>query len=202
MTMTTTPRTWLTGLGLVAVACGGTGAPTGSTAGPVTANPAAVARARGDRAGDGTDRFGPLEVGADYLSYRRVTPEPFLSAVHGDRWVDVYVNEVGADAYLDNGEMPVGSIVVKTSWQDEAGAPSTVPGPLYIMERRPAGYAPEHGDWYFAIHWANPTPDQAGTLGGPLYWRGRSARVAYCYDCHDNYDRGLGGLVPSSVVPR
>ena len=27
---------------------------------------------------------------------------------------------------LDNGEMPVGSIVVKTSWQDEAGAPSTI----------------------------------------------------------------------------
>lgn len=50
--------------------------------------------------GDPDSRFGPLEVGADYLHYRRVTAKPFLSLVHGNRWVHVFVNEIGADAYL------------------------------------------------------------------------------------------------------
>jgi hypothetical protein len=73
---------------------------------------------------------------------------------------------------------------------------------VFVMEKRAPGYSPEHGDWYFAIHWAEPTPDQRKALGGPIYWRGSSPRVAYCYDCHDSYDRSLGGLVPSSQLPR
>lgn len=153
-------------------------------------------------AADRESTFGPIEVGADYPSYRRVTETPFLSLVHGNRWVHVWVNEIGAAAYLDGSAMPTGSIIVKSSWEDDHGKPSAIEGPLYIMERRPAGYAPEHEDWYFALHWSEPTPDQAKALGGPIYWRGSSPRVAYCSDCHDGYDRGLGGLTPSSLLPR
>ncbi|MCE9575557.1 MAG: cytochrome P460 family protein [Deltaproteobacteria bacterium] len=152
--------------------------------------------------GDAESRFGPLEVGADYLTYRKLTPEPFLSKVHGNRWVDVYVNEVGADAYLNNGEIPDGTIVVKTSWQDDDGAPSRVAGPIYIMQKRPVATSPEHDGWYFAIHWADPPPEDRKRFGGPIYWRGSSPRAAFCWECHDSYDRSLGGLVPSSVLPR
>ena len=92
--------------------------------------------------------------------------------------------------------------MVKTSWQDDHGRPSSVVGPLFIMEKRAAGYAPEHDDWYFAIHWANPPAAEARQLGGPIYWRGKSKRAAYCWECHDLYDRRLGGLTPSSQLPR
>jgi hypothetical protein len=147
--------------------------------------------------------YGPLEVGADYATYRKVTDAPYLSLVHGNRWVHVYVNELGADAYLDGSEMPVGSIVVKTSVEgDEHGQPTLVPGPLYVMEKRAPGFAPDHGDWFFAIHWADPTPPMRKSLGGPIYWRTPSPRADYCSDCHDGYDRGLGGLTPSSQLPR
>ena len=148
------------------------------------------------------DRFGPLDVGADFATYRKLTRRPFLSRVHGNRWVDVYVNERGADAYLSGAPIPVGTIIVKRSWQDDDGRPSTVAGPIYVMEKRAPGYFPAHDDWFYGIHWAAPPPDEARRYGGPIYWRGKSPRAAYCWDCHDDYDRGLGGLVPSSVVPR
>jgi hypothetical protein len=148
------------------------------------------------------DRYAPLDVGADYLRYRKLTTEPFQSLDHGSRWVDVYVNEIGADAYLSGASIPVGTIVVKTSWQNDHGQPSSVAGPIFVMEKRAKGYWPERDDWYFAIHWADPPPADAAKLGGPVYWRGKSARAAYCWECHDSYDRHLGGLVSSTQLPR
>jgi len=162
---------------------------------PAVSSPATAAAAA-------ADGFEPLGIGADYPSYRKLTPTRFKSRVHGNRWVDVYVNEIGADAYLDGGDIPVGTTVVKASWEDADGKPSDFAGPTYVMRKEAPGYAPEHDDWYYAIHWARPTPEQAQLLGGPIYWQGASPRVAYCYDCHDSYDRSLGGLVPSSVLWR
>lgn len=148
-------------------------------------------------------RFGPLEVGANAEDLRRVTEAPYLSRVHGDRWVHVYVSNPGADAYVSGAPIPVGTVIVKASWESGAdGKPSSTEGPIFVMEKRAPGYAPEHDDWWYAIHWAEPTPAQRARLGGPIYWRGRSPKVAYCADCHDGYDRGLGGLVPTSVLER
>jgi len=153
------------------------------------------------RGGDREAAYGPLEVGADFARYRKVSPAPFRSLAHGDRWVEVYVNAIGADAYVSTGAIPVGTVVVKTSWQNEGGRPGPAPGPMFVMEKRAPGYDPEHGDWFYAIHWARPVGRFA--KAGPIYWRGRSPRVAYCYDgCHEAYDRGLGGLIPSSLLPR
>jgi hypothetical protein len=178
-------------------ACGGPRGTRGERAVATTAHTAA-----NPTAGQRDSEFGPLEVGADYLSYRRVTDAPYRSLAHGNRWVEVYVNATGAEAYLDGSPMPVGSIIVKTSVQDAAGKPSTTPGPIFVMEKRTPDYAIEHGNWYFAIRWASPTPDQLRQLGGPIYWRGSSPHIAYCQECHDEYDRGLGGLIPSASLPR
>lgn len=151
---------------------------------------------------DPESQFGPFETGADYLSYVRVTRKPFLSLVHGNRWVHVYVNKIGADAYVKGTPIPVGTIIVKASWLDDRGRPSSIPGPVYVMEKRAAGYAPAQDDWYYAIRWDHPTASALKVYGGPVYWRGKSPKVKFCYDCHDDYDRSLGGLVPSSVLPR
>ena len=148
------------------------------------------------------DRYAPLDVGADYLGYQKLTATPFQSLDHGNRWVDVYANAIGAKPYLSGAPIPVGTIVVKTSWQDDHGRPSSVAGPIFVMEKRAAGYDPAHDDWYFAIHWANPPADQIARFGGPIYWRGKSPRAAYCWECHDLYDRHLGGLVSSTRLPR
>ena len=146
--------------------------------------------------------FGPLEVGADYATFTKLTDKPFLSLDHGNRWVDVYVNSVGAAAYDSNAPIPVGTIVVKTSVLDEHGAPGTIAGPIYVMETRAAGYAPDEDDWWYAIHWADPPAEDRKQFGGPFYWRGKSPRVDYCANCHNDYDRSLGGLIPSSILKR
>ena len=163
------------------IGCGSSSTTTKST----TADPEAV--------------FGALEIGADYASYRKLTDKPFLSLDHGNRWVDVYVNEIGFPVYETSEAIPVGTIIVKTSVIDENGAPGTVAGPIYVMQKREKGYAPDDDDWWYAIHWASPPADEKF---GPLYWRGKSARVDYCANCHSSYDRGIGGLIPSSILKR
>jgi hypothetical protein len=158
-------------------------------AAPAATPPAPAARAE--------NRFGPLEVGAEYLGYRKVSSEPFLSRAHSNRWVEVYVDEGGADAYVVGDPVPVGTTVVKTSWLDQSGRPGPVAGPIWVMRKEPAGYDLDHGDWYFAVHWAKPT------RGAPVYWRGKTPEIAFCaIECHDSYDDSLGGLTPSSLVPR
>jgi hypothetical protein len=147
------------------------------------------------------DAYAPLDVGGDYLGYRKLTDRPFQSRDHGNRWVEVYVNAIGATEYLSGAPIPVGTIVVKTSWQDDHGEPG-VAGPIFVMEKRAPGYWPERDDWYFAIHWADPPAEDAAKFGGAFYWRGKSPRAAYCWECHDLYDRHLGGLVSSTQLPR
>jgi hypothetical protein len=57
----------------------------------------------------------------------------------------------------------------------------------------------------YVNHWAEPPAAWAKKLGGPIYWRTPSKRAAYCWECHENYDRALGG-VPApqriSEIPR
>ncbi len=146
-----------------------------------------------DMSADDASKFGPLEVGADWTSYVKMNTEPVTSETHGGRLVDTYVSPIGAAAYLDeDAEIPVGTVLVKTSQQ-----PDGSPGPLFVMEKRSPGSDPERGDWYYAIHWASPPAAWQKKLGGPIYWRTPSPKAAYCFDCHENYDRALGG-VPSS----
>ncbi len=136
----------------------------------------------------------PLQVGGDYLSYTKLTPEPFLSTVHGGRLVNVYVTPSAAQAYLSGTEMPVNAVVVKDSFVNVNGQPGLA-GPLFVMQKRAPGYAPEHGDWYYGLYWVQPN-------GKVLVAQGKQAGVVYCIKCHDSYDRQLGGLVPTSKLMR
>lgn len=164
------------------VGCGGAGA-------PMDRQGAGMMSAKGMGA-DPAATFAPLEVGADYASYVKFNTSPVVSETHGGRLVDTYVNAVGAAAYLDEeAELPVGAVIVKTSTERDGA-----PGPIFVMEKRAPGFDPEHGDWAYAIHWAAPPAAWAKKLGGPIYWRSPSPRVGYCVECHDNYDRNLGGI--------
>ena len=137
--------------------------------------------------------YGPLEVGADYQSYTKVSTEPFESPTHGRRFVEIYVNDVGLAAYQGDAALPVGSVIVKTSWERDGDEPSEVAGPIFVMEKRAAGFDPERNDWYYALHWAKVPDRWAKKMGAnQIYWRSPSSKVRYCADCHDNYDRELG----------
>ncbi len=139
---------------------------------------------------DEASQFGPLEVGTDWQTYTKLNKASFPSETHGGRMVDTYVNGVGLEAFQKGEDMPVGSIVVKTSKDSADGSE----GPLFVMEKRAAGFNKDHGDWWFAIHWANPPEKWKQRLGGPIYWRTPSKKAMYCADCHDNYVTGMGGV--------
>lgn len=145
-----------------------------------------------ERTPDPLTAFGPLEVGAGYESWTKVSARPFVSPTHGNRFVEIYVNDVGLAAYTSDAEFPPGSVIVKESWERDGDRPSAIRGPIFVMEKRAPGFSPEHGDWYYAIHWESPPPKFVKQLGGPIYWRSPSPKVAYCWRCHDDYDREVG----------
>jgi hypothetical protein len=169
---------------LCAAACGGGGKP--------AADPAA-AGAETASAGP-QDEYAPLDIGADYATYTRVNKAPYESPTHGKRFVEVYVNQVGLAAYQSAAEFPTGTIVVKTSWETVDGKPTDVPGPIFVMEKRAKGFAPEHQDWWYGLHWEKVPASWVARMGGKdqVYWRSPSKKVDYCWGCHENYDRNMG----------
>lgn len=133
---------------------------------------------------------------AGWQSWQKVSTEKWPSKTHGGRFVEVYVNDVGIEAYMkEDMELPVGSILVKPSWENEGGQ-AGAEGPLFVMEKKPAGFAPDGGDWFYAFVWDDPTGQWKEKLGGPVRWESPSDKVTYCVDCHDAYDRQLG-MVPA-----
>lgn len=164
-------------------ACGGTASPTTGT--PTEAPAQSASEPTGDTSSPATDSW------ANWKGFTNVSPGPWLSPTHGKRFVEIYVNDVALEAYKSGGEMPVGSIVVKPSWENEDGVPGA-DGPLFVMEKMPAGFAPESEDWFYAFQWQSPPEKWAAKIGTNVDWRSPSEKVEYCSDCHDGIERSLG----------
>ena len=125
----------------------------------------------------GYQRSGALDV--DYRSWKRVSPTPYLSDPHGLRYVNVYVNSAGEEfghATRDN-PLPVGARLAKDSFSVIHGG-ATSRGPLFLMEKMPAGFWPEAGDWRYTMIMPN------GKLFGTTKGTG-SAAVEFCATCHE-----------------
>src|SRR5688572_1967479 len=99
---------------LAACSGGGGGKPMGKMDSMMTSNPKMPP--------DEQSKFGPLEVGADWKTYTKLNKAAFPSETHGGRMVDTYVNTVGLEAFKKGEDMPVGSIVVKTSKDADDGS--------------------------------------------------------------------------------
>lgn len=145
-----------------------------------------------DNAMAGGELAAAPDAWADWKSFTNVSPGPWISRTHGKRFVEIYVNDIGLQAYKTPGaEMPVGSILVKPSWENEDGVPGP-DGPLFVMEKRSDGFAPDSDDWLYAFQWPNPPEKWAAKIGSNVDWRSPSPKVEYCSDCHDVIERGLG----------
>jgi hypothetical protein len=163
---------------LVVAACGG-----GDKMGPKMGKMDSAMMSNKKMPMDEASKFGALEAGADWKSYTKLNKASFKSETHGGRMVDTYVNTIGLAAFKKGEDMPVGSIVVKTSKDADDGSE----GPLFVMEKRAKA-------WWYAIHWASPPAAWQNKLGGPIYWRSPSPKADYCVKCHDDFVNGLGGV--------
>ncbi len=125
------------------------------------------------------------QVARDYPGWRRYNSAPYLSATHGNHYLNNYANE-RALAYGDfeaAGRLPVGSVIAKDSFSVTRSG-SILIGPLFIMEKMPQGFSYGSGDWKYTL----VRPD--GTLFGETNGPG-AKRVEYCITCHlfrERYD--------------
>jgi hypothetical protein len=113
-----------------------------------------------------------------YRAWRRYNTAPYLSATHGNLYINNYVNEAGRayGRFEDAGTLPVGAIIAKDSFIVERSG-EVRPGPLFVMEKMPKGFNYVSSDWrYIQIN-----PD--GEFFGETHGEG-DERVAFCIGCH------------------
>lgn len=125
------------------------------------------------------DGAGSLPAGYR-TTFVKLNRSRFVSQGHASgRWeVDVYANEAAQKAIAARArEVPVGAVVVEEHFErtDKAA------GPVMVMEKREKGYAPDHGDWRWAI---------VGSQGQLV----KDGVVESCAGCHD--DAPMDGLFP------
>ena len=114
----------------------------------------------------------------NYRSWRRFNTAPYLSATHGNLYVNNYVNEAGRayGRFEDAGILPVGAIIAKDSFIVERSG-EVRPGPLFVMEKMPEGFNYVSGDWRYT----QINPD--GAFFGETKGQG-DERVEFCIGCH------------------
>jgi hypothetical protein len=124
--------------------------------------------------------YRPSEIpaAASYRTWRRYNFVPYLSATHGNRYVNNYANApaMSYGQLEDGASMPAGSVIVKDSFTvTRIGDVYT--GALFIMEKMPPGFSPESRDWRYTML----LPD--GEIFGATKGEG-SENVAFCVACH------------------
>ncbi len=114
----------------------------------------------------------------EYLDWTRYNDAPYISATHGARYISNYANGK-AKAYAkfeQAGTFPVGAIIAKDSFTATDDGQLHA-GPLFTMEKMPAGFNPESGDWKYVMI----MPD--GSFFGETNGEG-SENVRFCIGCH------------------
>lgn len=116
-------------------------------------------------------------VASVFLRWRRYNSGPYLSATHGNRYVNNYANDIAAAAgYGGKAVMPAGAVLAKDSFTLTDGG-EVFAGALFLMEKMPPGHSPSTADWrYWMI-----LPD--GSVLGDSE-DDSAADVEFCHDCH------------------
>ncbi len=131
----------------------------------------------------------------------KMNTSPWISKTHGGRWVNTYVSKDAVKAYQNSDSLPAGALVVKESFEDDGGKPSTVSGPLYVMQKGPKGSSPETGDWRYAMEWDKPVTGNPEGITQPVTWLPGDAALNSCVKCHNHFHTvdDMGG-VPAEVA--
>lgn len=123
---------------------------------------------------------------AQYRRWTRVNPRPVIfhaadarqcavftnqmPSIHRDKYITVYVNEVGKHAMLtqEKPAFPVGTVIVK----EKRATPGAAPELLTVMVKHEKGFNAGNGDWEYAVFNGNAARVQA------------QGKLARCQSCH------------------
>jgi hypothetical protein len=112
-----------------------------------------------------------------FEKWRRYNHAPYLSATHGDRYINNYANsEAKTYGQRGTGPMPAGAVLAKDSFTVTRQG-DVFTGPLFLMEKMPPGFSAATRDWRYTMI----MPD--GSLFGTTNGEG-SERVEFCATCH------------------
>jgi hypothetical protein len=116
-------------------------------------------------------------VATQFPKWRRYNRIPYLSATHGDRYINHYAN-AKADAYGREGAgpMPEGAVLAKDAFTVTRRG-DVFTGPLFLMEKMPSGFSGETRDWRYTM--IMPDGSVFGTTDGD-----GGERVEFCATCH------------------
>ena len=106
----------------------------------------------------------------------------FVSQGHAaGRWeVDVWANDAAREALASRARaVPPGAIVVEEHFERSQDGSGANVGPIMVMQKMPAGYAEEHGNWRWVV---------VGSQGQLV----RDGVIEQCAGCHD--DAPMDGL--------
>jgi len=121
------------------------------------------------------------EAATGYRDWNATATRPAVAGPHGERFLQTFVNDIGAEEYLkfayEGVSMPVGSVLVKESFSlytkgDKTGQPRV--GPLFIMTKVETADAPDTDGWVYAGVQPN---------GKDLKFK-----QSFCHDCHSAFD--------------
>jgi len=117
-------------------------------------------------------------VGSVYRTWSATATRPYNPGVHGARFLNTFVNDIGAEQYLkydfgDDLVMPVGSVLAKEMFSlRDTGEPR--PAALLIMTKIAAGGEAEaFGNWVYAGVQPN---------GKPM-----GVSQSFCHECHQAF---------------
>ncbi|MGF1624012.1 MAG: cytochrome P460 family protein [Alphaproteobacteria bacterium] len=133
-------------------------------------------------------------VAEAYLDWPRFNTAPYLSALHGNRYVNNYANNPDYGLFGAGLPLATGTIVAKDAFtvMDDG---RMFPGPLMIMEKMAPGYDPDGGDWRYTMI----LPD--GTVFGTSNGQG-AENVENCKACHAAVaDRDFLYFMPEEFRP-
>ncbi len=119
-----------------------------------------------------------LKVATFYKDWDSYNTQPYVSDTHGGRFVNNFANATGRKygKFEESGPLPVGSILAKDSFVVH-GNGKMAAGPLFMMEKMPAGFNKASGNWRYSM----VMPD--GAVFGTTKGKG-SAKVQFCIECH------------------
>ena len=120
-----------------------------------------------------------LELIKEYQSWKRYNSAPYISATHGQRYVNNFVNDIGKDyGKLKSGEVyPAGTVIAKDSITVTDDG-KQFPGAMFVMEKLAAGTSPATADWRYVM----VIPD--GSIFGDTVGS-EPELVEYCHVCHE-----------------
>ncbi len=86
----------------------------------------------------------------DWRIWNKTTPEPYLSSQHANDWVTIYFDDLAKTADLvSTGKFAVCAKIGKVHFRSARGI---VPRYLMLMVKMPAGFDPDHGDWWYGYY--------------------------------------------------